>query len=118
MPNILKIIVSISILIFLFYVLRNVKRNKLDIKNALIWIVMSTLIIICIFQIENLQKIAHFIGIEKASNMIFFMGFIFLIFVCFNLTKIVSVQNRKIVQLTQELAILEKKERDKNVKKK
>lgn len=108
MPKKLIIVLIISILIFLIYVLRNIKQKRLNIKNSLIWIIMSIGIIICTFQIDNLEKLAKIVGIKTVSNMIFFLGFIFLIFTCFNITKILSTQNRKIVKLTQELALLRK----------
>jgi len=108
MPNNLAILIIFSIIVFLFHVFKQIKKNQLNIKNALIWMLMSVCIIICIFQIDNITSLAKLVGIEKASNMIFFLGFIFLIFTTFNLTKTVSVQNRKIVKLTQELALLRK----------
>lgn len=108
MPSILIFVIMISILIFLIYVLENIKNNKLNIKNALIWIILSFGIIICIFQIDNLEILAKLLGIETVSNMLFFFGFLFLLFVCFNITKIISTQNKKIIILTQELALLRK----------
>jgi hypothetical protein len=41
--------------------------------------------------------------------MMFFMGFIFLIVLCFNLSSQLSIQNKKIINLTQELGILKNK---------
>ena len=115
MPNTLKIFIVAFILIFLFYVVKNVEDNKLNIQNALIWMVMSIGIIISTFQIENLEKLSKLIGAKTLSNIIFFLGFIFLIYVCFNITKIISTQNKKIINLTQELAILRKEiENEKN----
>ena len=116
MTNTLKIFIITFILIFLFYVIKNVKNNKLNIQNALIWLIMSIGIIICTFQIENLEKISKLIGAETLSNILFFLGFIFLIYVCFNITRIISAQNKKIINLTQELAILRKEIEDANNK--
>ena len=116
MPNSVKIASTIVLLIFLLYVLRNVQKKKLSVRNSIIWLVMGIAVIICFYQIPNLRKIADFIGVETVSNLLFFMGFIFLIFVCFDITKIISSQNKKIITLTQELALL-KKEVEKNEKK-
>lgn len=115
MPNTLKIFIVAFIVLFFFYVIKNVKDNKLNIKNALIWMVMSVGIIICTFQVENLEKLSKLIGAKTLSNIIFFLGFIFLIYVCFNITKTISTQNKKIISLSQELAILKKeKENEKD----
>lgn len=108
MPNSLKIFLIISILIFIFHVLNNVKKNKLSIRNSIVWLVMSVAVIICVFQVKNLTELAHLVGIKTLSNLIFFLGFIFLIYVVFDLTRIVSMQNKKIITLTQELGILRK----------
>lgn len=108
MPNSLKIFLIISILIFIIHVLNNVKKNKLSIRNCIVWLVMSIAVIICVFQVDNLTALAHLVGIKTLSNLIFFLGFIFLIFVVFDLTRIVSMQNKKIITLTQELGILKK----------
>lgn len=115
MPNTLKIFIIAFIILFFLYVLKNVRDNKLNIKNALIWMVMSIGIIICTFQVENLEKLSKLIGAKTLSNIIFFLGFIFLIYVCFNITKTISTQNKKIISLSQELAILKKeKENEKD----
>ncbi len=112
MPNILKIFLIISISIFIIYVLHSVKKNKLSIRNSIVWLVMGGAVIICVFQVDNLTKLAHLIGIEKLSNFLFFLGFIYLIFIAFDITKTISTQNKKIITLTQELALLRKEYED------
>lgn len=115
MPNILKIFIIVCILIFLFYVIKSVKDNKLNIKNALIWMAMTIGIIVCTLLVDSLEELSKFIGVKTFSNLIFFFGFIFFIYVCFNITKTISIQNKKIINLTQELAILRKeKENEKD----
>ena len=112
MPNILKAFIIICILIFFIYVIKNVKNNKLNIQNALIWIGLSIGIIISVIFVDSLDEIAELIGVKTVSNLLFFIGFIFMIFVCFNTTKIISTQNKKIITLTQELALLRKGNKD------
>lgn len=112
MPSSLKIFLVISILIFLIHVINNVRKNKLSVRNSIIWLIMGIVIIICVFQINNLEYIAKLVGIKTVSNLLFFLGFIFLIFVTFDITRTISVQNKKIITLTQELAILRKERED------
>ena len=114
MKSSLKVFIIVFILIFLIYVFKNIKKGKLNIQNGLIWIAMSICIILCVIFIIPMKKIAIFIGAETLSNIIFFLGFIFLIFVSFNTTKTISINNKKIINLTQELAILKKDINDKN----
>ncbi|MBR3210711.1 MAG: DUF2304 domain-containing protein [Bacilli bacterium] len=114
MPNSLKIFLTLSMLIFLIHVLNNVRKNKLSVRNSIIWIIMGITIIICVFQVENLEVLAKLVGIKTVSNLLFFLGFIFLIYVTFDITRIISIQNKKIISLTQELALLRKGIEDEN----
>ena len=117
MPSILKMFIIVCIILFLIYVIKNVKNNNLNIQNSLIWIVMSIGVIICTIFENLLKEIPAAIGVETFSNLIFFIGFIFLIYTCFNITKTISKQNKKIICLTQELALLRKKIDEENNKK-
>ena len=53
-------------------------------------------------------QIANMLGFELLSNMIFFITVGILFIICFSLTIIVSNLNKKIVQLSQEIALLKK----------
>ena len=112
LPNTLKIFLIISILIFVIHVINNVKKNKLSVRNSIVWLLMSVAIIISVFHVKTLTTLANFLGIKTLSNLFFFLGFIFLIFVVFDITKIISMQNKKIITLTQELGILRKELED------
>ena len=63
-----------------------------------------------------LGVITHFLGIYDAMNMVFFMGFVFLIVVTFFLTAALSRNSNRIKALTQQVALLEKQVRDESVK--
>ena len=45
-------------------------------------------------------------GFEKASNMMFLIGFFFLFYISFIITTSISIQNEKIKLLIQEVSIL------------
>ena len=102
----LKVVIIIVMLLLLFYMFSAVRGNKISLKNILIWIIADIIVIIAVLFLEVLLKFANFIGIETVSNMMFFGGFIFLIILCFNLSSELSIQNKKIINLTQELGIL------------
>ena len=61
LPNTLKIFLVISIIIFMLHVLNNVKKNKLSVRNCIVWLVMSISVIICVFQVENLTYLSLFL---------------------------------------------------------
>lgn len=102
----LKLLLIITMILILLYILRAIKKNKISIKYALIWIISNIIVILCILFVEPLFKLANFLEIETVSNMMFFLGFIFLIVICFKLSTQISIQNKKIISLTQELGIL------------
>lgn len=106
MPKKLEILIIISALVFFIYVLRNIKNKKLTVQNTIIWMVLAIGIVILALGSNFFEKMAQILGIQNLSNLSFFVGFLFLIFVCFNITKTLSVQNKKIISLTQELALL------------
>jgi hypothetical protein len=114
MPSKLIITVIIVSLLFLLYICKNVKNGFLSTKHSLVWVFVSILIIVFSLTQDILLKMASFFGIVTVSNMLFFSGFVFLIFITFNLTKIVSKLNKEIIVLTQELGILKNEIKSKN----
>ena len=92
MPSVAKIFIIIFMVVIFLYVIVNVKHNKLNIQNALIWMLLPIGVIIAVLFLKELTSLAELIGIRTLSNLLFFLGFIFLILVCFNITKIVSIQ--------------------------
>ena len=103
----LKLIIIAVMLILLLYVFRKIKHDHLSMKYALIWIITDVLVILATIFVESLFKVASFLGIETVSNMMFFLGFVFLLIECFNLSHQLSIQNKKIISLTQKIGIEE-----------
>lgn len=108
-----KLVIFVVIIdtLFLVYILWKIKNNKLNIKNALIWIILGLIILVCTFSMPILQNLAVFLGIEVVSNMLFFILLMFLVFVCFTITISLSVIQQRIIKLTQEIGLLNEKVR-------
>ena len=111
MPKNLTIFLVLLCLITLILIFRMVKKKKMLFKHAILWSLLDIILLICIFTIKYLRKIADFIGMEKISNMIFLFGFLVLLAICIALTTLVAEQKNKIITLTQELGILNNKVR-------
>lgn len=104
----LKIFLVIVCILLIVYIYSKVLNKKLDHKSAFSWIgIIIILMIICIFD-KILIPIKDFLGFEVTSNMIFFIGFIFISLLLLSLSSKVNKQNERIIKLTQELAILKK----------
>lgn len=106
MPNRLKVLIIISVVMFFYYAFRNIKRNKVSIQDILIWFIISIGMILAIVFIDPLASIADIFGVKSVPHLLFFVVIFFLLVITFNITKVLSAQQKKIVRLTQELAIL------------
>lgn len=104
-----QIIVAAVVIIALFALSGMVKKKKIEMKYALIWYLLALVILVFDLFPGLLDKITAFMGVGLAVNMLFFMGFCFALVIIFVLTLWVSKLSVKVKQLTQELALLDKK---------
>lgn len=81
-------------------------------RYASLWFVILIALIIASIFPNILIWLAHKIGFEATSNMVFLLGFFVLSYLIFILTINLSKQNEKIKNLVQEVSILKKKVND------
>ena len=114
----LQIIVGIVIFIGMVGIISMVQHRKLNLKYALLWIFAGSVVLILDIFPKFLGIIAKVLGIELPINMLFFMGFCFLLMLVFGLTIKVSKISDEVKRLTQEMAILQydNEEKQKNAK--
>lgn len=111
-----RLIMAAILLIGFVIIINMVRKKSLDLRYALIWLALIAMILVIGIVPGLLGVITHFIGIYDAMNMVFFMGFVFLIVVTFFLTAALSRNSNRIKALTQQVALLEKQVRDESVK--
>ena len=80
-----QIIVAVIVLAAFAYLIGKIRKNKLELKYALSWIVMGALILLLDFFPGIIAKLAEICGIGMPINMIFFLGFCFLLALTFTL---------------------------------
>ncbi|GAA6409251.1 DUF2304 domain-containing protein [Blautia hominis] len=102
-----QIIVAVIVLAAFAYLIGKIRKNKLELKYALSWIVMGALILLLDFFPGIIAKLAEICGIGMPINMIFFLGFCFLLALTFTLSVLVSGLSQKTKVLTQRIGILE-----------
>lgn len=102
----LQIEILILVILFSIYILYSVKKDRLTMKYATLWLIASFIVFVMVLFPSLLKLLNLVFKFEVISNMIFFGGFILLTFIIFSLTIIVSTQSRKIRILTQEVSIL------------
>lgn len=111
-----RLIMAAILLIGFVIIINMVRKKSLDLRYALIWFALIAMILVIVIVPGLLGVITHFLGIYDAMNMVFFIGFVFLIVVTFFLTAALSRNSNRIKALTQQVALLEKQVRDESVK--
>lgn len=99
-------------LAFLVFVINLIKKEKLELKYALLWIITSVALITIVLFPYIPYTISQLLGIGLVVNTIFFLGILMLITIVFGLTVALSRASRRITVLTQDLALLKNKVED------
>ena len=98
--------VIISVLILgLLKILGLIKKNKLELKYALSWLFLELGILIITLIPNLLNVISKVLGIYNEINMLFFLGFVFIILVIFSLTMSLSRNSERVRKMAQEIAL-------------
>ena len=95
----LQMVFGVVLLLFMIAVVHMIRKRYLEIKYALSWFMTLGI----------LSFITAWVGVELPSNMLFILGFCFLMGIVLNLTvelSKLSVQNKTLIQ---EMGIMEKK---------
>ena len=108
----LQIIIACLLIIALAIVINMIRKKRLELRYALAWLLVGigTLILDC--SPPLISWMAEQLGIASPVNMLFFLGFCFSVMIIFVLTVAISRVSIRIKQLTQELALYEKKMND------
>ena len=101
--------VAIAFAVLLIIVLVLLRKNKLPVKFALVWLFSSLVMIIvgCFPRVMDFVK--NILGFQLASNVILTVFLGLLILITISLTIIISEQEKKIKLLVQEVSLLKEK---------
>lgn len=105
----LQLIIAGIIVIGILYIISLIQRNRLELKYALSWLIVAVLVLIMDIFPATMDELALFLGIASPMNMMFFMGFVFLLVIILTLTVTVSIAASSVKRLTQKIALLEKR---------
>lgn len=104
----LRIVIICVVILFMLLVLNLIRKNKLNMKYALVWLLSGITMLIAVGIPNLLETIASWIGFELVSNMVFAVAIFILILVCISLTVIASSQSNRIRLLIQEISLLKR----------
>lgn len=102
----LQILIILSLIIIIGFIVNMVRKQKIDLRYALGWILICIPILVLTIFPSLIAQIAHLLGIASPVNMLFFVGFIFVIIIIFTLSIAVSHLSTKVKMMAQEIAIL------------
>ena len=105
----LKIFMLVLLLFLLVFIIYTIKDKRLSMRYGSFWIITTLIMAILVIFPGGLIKISLLFGFEVASNMILFLGFFGLFCIIFVLTIGMSIQNKKIKELVQEISLLKVK---------
>lgn len=102
-----RIILTIIFVLALLWIIRQIKRRKLDLRYTLSWLALMVALIILVLFPNILIVLSDFFGIYSPVNMIFFCGFAFSLVIIYSLTAAVSKLTEEVKQLSQNQALIE-----------
>lgn len=101
----IKCVIIAVLILGLLKVLGLIKKNKLELKYALSWLFLELGILIITLIPNLLNVISKVLGIYNEINMLFFLGFVFIILVIFSLTMSLSRNSERVRKMAQEIAL-------------
>jgi hypothetical protein len=102
----ISIIFSIA---FLLAVIELVRKNKLQERYSLLWILMGVILLALSSTPVIINTIAEWLDIKNPPSLLFLFGLVYLIIYNLHLTTVISKQSEKITRLAQEIALLKEK---------
>lgn len=109
MPLTLRLALIAITLIYILLILRSIRRKKMNVSFSIFWIIAGIILIIFAIVPNMVEAISKMIGFEAPSNMLFVLTIFIAFYLIFNLTTIISQENKKNILLIQEVSLLKKK---------
>lgn len=105
----LKIALIIILLIYLFIISKSVKKKNMRINYLIFWSITGFILIIALLAPNFVEYVSKSLGFELAINMIFCCAIFIILYLIFDLTKLITKEQNKNIMLIQEISILKKK---------
>ena len=112
LPTRLVITLLVGLLVYFFIILMLLKYKEISLKYTLLWLLSGLLLVLLVIFPSILTWLSNVLGFQSNMNGLMVMGVAFIIMIIMSLTSIVSKQSRKIRNLVQYTALLEKRIRD------
>lgn len=105
----LKLALIVIVLIYIFCILKAVKKKKMRIGYLIFWTITGVMLIISLLIPNLVENISDLLGFEMPINMIFSAAIFVILYLIFHLTILISKEQNKNVLLIQEISMLKKR---------
>lgn len=105
----LNLVLIVITLIYIFLILKSIKKKKLQMSFSVFWLITGILLIIALVIPNLVENISKVLGFEVPANMIFCLTIFVSFYLIFNLTVALSKENKKNTLLVQEISMLKKR---------
>ena len=105
----LRISLIIGIVIYFSLILYLIRKQKFVLKYALLWMGAGFVALLAVVFPNMVKVIVDITGVKSEVNGVFSIILFFIILILISLTSIVSMQGKKIRELAQYVAVLNKK---------
>lgn len=92
----------------LFLMMRKIHQSKLQIENAIFWIILALVLVVFSIFPSVADFASHLVGIYATTNFLFVFAIFILIVKVFYMTIHISQLETKIKELAQQMALMEK----------
>lgn len=109
MQETLKIALIIIVLIYIFFILKAVKRKNMRINYLIFWSITGIVLIFSLLAPHFVENISSILGFGLPINMIFSIAIFIILYLIFDLTKQISREQNRNTNLTQEISLIKKR---------
>lgn len=96
----------------LFLMMRKIRQSKLQIENAIFWIILALVLVVFSIFPSVADFASHLLGIYATTNFLFVCAIFILIVKVFYMTIHISQLETKIKELTQQMALADKQNQE------
>lgn len=105
----LTIVLICVLLIYIFFILRAVKRKNMRIGYLIFWMITGLLLIVALLIPDLVNTITRLVGFELPINMIFSIAIFIILYLIFDISALISKEENKTTMLIQEISLLKKR---------
>lgn len=109
----MSIFLTVMAVLVILYILFSIRKNKLSPANSFIWIIFCIILLVLSIWPASLDWLAELLGISYPPTLFLSIAIVVLFIMNFIQSQKIEDQQKKIIDLGQELSILKAKNKKK-----